>query len=223
MQATRSQASLGEVIKMNVVCRSAPASRSSSVVGRKPRNESPATASLGNLSGGSVRGKGKAPKSSSRNFRPKTAINHEDYGPSLSVRVEDGGSSYYIVGEGEDYDPSEDEEEGEVDLTKLLVHPRRQQSIKSLRRQLSRSHCKHNHISGVAGTWTVRGDDASVLAPDGKGRLRRGSVNDGDWGVLVPPCSYRDGRTPHRRREIPVVWTQQGGSSESPGPRHRGR
>src|SRR6266404_1675284 len=71
MQATRSQASLGEVIKMNVVCRSAPASRSSSVVGRKPRNESPATASLGNLSGGSVRGKGKAPKSSSRNFRPK--------------------------------------------------------------------------------------------------------------------------------------------------------
>ena len=227
MLATRSQASLGEVIKMNAVCRSAPASRSSSVARRKPRDESLATASLGNLSCGSVRGKSKAPQSTIRNFRRKPGKNHVDSGPSLRVRVEDDGSTFHTAGEREDYDlSSEDEDEDEVDLSKLLVHPRRQQSIKSLRRQLSKSHCGDKKASGIAGTWTVRGDDDSALTPDDKGRIRRGSVNDGDWGLQVPSGSYRDSRTSHRRREIPVFWTQQGGSSgdKLPGPpRHRDR
>lgn len=224
MLAARSQASLGEVIKMNVVCRSAPASRPSSVAGHKPRDESPATASLGNLSGGSVRGKSKVPQSTSRNLRRKTDRSHVDCGPSLRVRVEDDGSTFHIAGEREDYDSSsEDEDEDEVDLSKLLVHPRRQQSIKSLRRQLSKSRCGDNNASGIAGTWTVRGDNDSALTPDNKGRIRRGSVNDGDWGVLVPPGSYRDSRTSHRRREIPVPWTHQGSSSRDklPGPPRR--
>ncbi|KAI9459193.1 hypothetical protein BJY52DRAFT_1266915 [Lactarius psammicola] len=227
MLAARSQASLGEVIKMNVVCRSAPASRSSSVARRKPRDESPATASLGILSSGSVRGKSKALPSTSRIFRRKTGRNHVDYGPSLRVRVEDDGSTFHIAGEREDYgSSSEDEDEDEVDLSKLLVHPRRQQSIKSLRHQLSKSHCRDNNASGMARTWAVRGDDDSALTPDDKGRIRRGSVNDGDWGAQVPPGSHRDNRTSHRRREIPVSWTQQGGGSgdELPGPpRHRER
>ena len=223
MLVARSQASLGEVIKMNAVCRSAPASRSSSVVRRKPRDESLATASLGNLSSGSVRGKSKAPQATMRSFRRKTGRNHVDYGPSLRVRVEDDGSTFQTVGEREGYDSSsEDEDEDEVDLSKLLVHPRRQQSIKSLRRQLSRSHCGDNNASGITSTWTVRGDDDSALTPDDKGRIRRGSVNDGDWGVQVPPGSYHDSRTSHRRREIPVSWTRQGGSSgdKLPGPPH---
>lgn len=227
MLAARSQASLGEVIKMNAVCRSAPASRSSSIARRKPRDESPATASLGNLSSGSIRGKSKAPQSTSRKFRRKAGRNHVDYGPSLRVRVEDDNSAFQIAGEREDYDSSsEDDDEDEVDLSKLLVHPRRQQSIKSLRRQLSRPHHGDNNASGIAGTWTVRGDADSALTPDDKGRIRRGSVNDGDWGVQVPTSSYRDSRTLHRRREIPVSWTQQGGSSgdKLPGPpRHRER
>ncbi|KAH9028572.1 hypothetical protein EDB85DRAFT_1970153 [Lactarius pseudohatsudake] len=224
MLAARSQASLGEVMKMNAVCRSAPASRSSSVAGRKPRDESLATASLGILSSGSVRGKNKALHPSSRNFRRKTRRNHVDCGPSLRVRVEDDGSTFHIAGEREDYDSSS-EDEDEVDLSKLLVHPRRQQSIKSLRHQLSRSHCRDNNTSGITGPWAVRGDDDSALKPDGKGRIRRGSVNDGDWGAQVPPGSYRDrdSRTSHRRREIPVPWTQQGGSSgdKLPGPARR--
>ncbi|KAF8273696.1 hypothetical protein EI94DRAFT_1169115 [Lactarius quietus] len=221
--AARSQASLGEVIKMNVVCRSAPASRSSSVARHKPRDESLATASLGNLSNGSVRGKSKALQSTSRNIRRKTRRN---CGPNLKDQVEDDGSSLHTSGERVDYDSSEDEDDDEVDLSKLLVPPRRQQSIKSLRRQLSRSHCGDGNASGIAGTWTVRGDDDSALTPDDRGRIRRGSANDGDWGALVPPGSYRDNRTSHRRREIPVSWTQQGGSSADrlPGPpRHRTR
>ncbi|KAI9432996.1 hypothetical protein H4582DRAFT_1021788 [Lactarius indigo] len=222
MLSVRSQASIGEVIKMNAVCRSAPASRSSSVAGRKPRDESLATASLGIFSNGSVRRRNKALQPSSRNFRRKTGRNHVDCGPSLRVRVEDDGSTFHIAGEREDYDSSS-EDEDEVDLSKLLVHPRRQQSIKSLRHQLSRSHCRDNNASGIAGPWAVRGDDDSALTPDGKGRIRRGSVNDGDWGAQVPPGSYSDSQTSHRRREIPVSWTQQGGSSgdKSPGPTRR--
>jgi hypothetical protein len=211
MLAARSQASLGEVIKMNVVCRSAPASRSSSVARHKPRDESLATATLGNLSNGSVRGKSKALQPTSRNIRRKTGRN---CGPNLRDQVENDGPTFHTAGEREDYDSSsEDEDEDEVDLSKLLVPPRRQQSIKSLRRQLSRSHGGDANASGIASTWTVRGDDDSALTPDDRGRIRRGSVNDGDWGVLVPPGSYRDNRTSHRRREIPVSWSQQGGSS----------
>jgi hypothetical protein len=223
MLAARSQASLGEVIKLNVVCRSAPTSRSSSVARRKPRDASLATASLGNLSNGSVRGKSKALQSTSRNIRAKTGRN---CGPNLRDQVEDGSTSH-TRGERDVYDSSsEDEDEDEVDLSKLLVPPRRQQSIKSLRRQLSRSQCGDGNASGIAGTWTVRGDDDSALTPDDRGRIRRGSVNDGDWGVLVPPGSYRDSRTSDRRREIPVSWKQQGGSSGDKLPRslrHRER
>ena len=223
MLAARSEASLGKVIKMNVVCRSAPASRSSSVARRKSRDESLATASLGNLSNGSIRGKNKALQSTSRNIRRKTGRNR---GPNLRDQVEDG-STFHTAGDREDYDSSsEDEDEDEVDLSKLLVPARRQQSIKSLRRQLSRSHRGDGNPSGIAGTWTVRGDDDSALTPDDRGRIRRGSVNDGDWGVMVPPGSYRDSRTSHRRREIPVSWTQQSGNSgdKLPGPRrHRER
>lgn len=212
MLAARSQASLGEVIKLNVVCRSAPASRSSSVTRHKPRrDESLATASLGNLSNGSVRGKSKALQSTSRNIRRKS---ERSCGPNLRDQVEDDGSTFHTAGEREDYDSSsEDEDEDEVDLSKLLVPPRRQQSIKSLRRQLSRSHRRDANASGIAGTWTVRGDNDSALTPDDRGRIRRGSVNDGDWGALVPPASHRDNRTSPRRREIPVSWTQQGGDS----------
>ncbi|KAH9063212.1 hypothetical protein EDB87DRAFT_1604590 [Lactarius vividus] len=222
MLAARSQASLGEVIKMNAVCHSAPASRSSSVAGRKPRDESLATASLGILSSGSVRGKSKALQPSSRNSRRKTRRNHVDCGPSLRVRVEDDGSTFHMAGEREDHESSS-EDEDEVDLSKLLVHPRRQQSIKSLRHQLSRSHCRDNNTSGMANPWAVHGGDDPALKPDGKGRIRRGSVNDGDWGAQVPPRSCRDSRTSHRRREIPVPWTQQGGSSgdKLPGPTRR--
>jgi len=130
--------------------------------------------------------------------------------------VEDGCSSY-SPGDGDDYDSfSEDEDEGEVDLSKLLVHVRRQHSIKSLQRHLqraSRHHGGDDDSSDVAGTWTLRGGDSSAAPSDVRGRIRRGSVNDGDWGVLIAPGPRRDSRSLRRRREIPVSWAQQSGSS----------
>jgi hypothetical protein len=185
------------------------------VVGRKLDPDSLVSSRLGDLSTGSVRGK--ARQSAGKKFRHKNRGRLAESGPSLSDRVEDGFSSY-SPGDGDDYDSfSEDEDEGEVDLSKLLVHVKRQHSIKSLQRHLQRAskhHGGNGDSSDVAGTWTLRGGDSSAAPSDVRGRIRRGSVNDGDWGVLVAPGTIRDSPSSHRRREIPVSWAQQSGSSK---------
>ena len=212
----RSQVSPGQVVRINVVCRSAPASRSSSVVGRKLGSDSLASSCLGDLSNGSVRGKGKASQSAGKKYRHKKQGRLADSGPSLRDRLEDI-FSLHSPGDGDDYDlSSEDEDEGEVDLSKLLVHVRRQRSIKSLQRHLQRASKPHGRDKGssnVAETWTLHGGDGSAAAYDASGRIRRGSVNDSDWGVSIAPGPGRDSRSFNRRREIPVSWTQQGSSS----------
>ena len=196
--AMRSQVSIGQVEKINVVCRSAPASRSSSLARRKPRSDSPATTSPGNFYTGSVRGTGKARQTKSRNPRPKSGKDFSNRGPSLSVRLEDGSAALQPPGDTDDYDStSEDEDEDEVDLSKLLVHPRRQQSIKSLRRHLER---------------TLKTRDVTTTTPNDRGRTRRVSVNDGDWGGLTVPGPESDSRTSQRRRAIPSSWMQRSGS-----------
>jgi len=209
--AMHSQVSPGQVVRLNVVCRSAPASRSSSVVGRKTGSDSPPSARLGNFSSGSVRGKGKALRSAGRKHRHNNQGHLTDSGPYLSCRVEDEVVLHSPV-DWDDYNSSsEDEDDGEVDLSKLLVHARRQQSIQSLRRHLERasnSRGGDNNSSNVAGSWTLRGGDGSTGTSDGRGRLRRGSVNDGDWGLLVTPGRGRDDRSLRQRRGIPVSWTQ---------------
>ncbi|KAI9508074.1 hypothetical protein F5148DRAFT_27091 [Russula earlei] len=207
--AKRSQVSPGQVVRLNVVCRSAPASRSSSVVGRKT---GPDSASLGNLSSGSVRGKGKASQSARRKYRHKNHGPLPASGPYLRCRIEDDFTP--MDWDNFNSSSSEDEDDGEVDLSKLLVHPRRQQSIESLRRHLGRPSRMRNgdHTSSnAAGTWTLHGDDGLVTITDGRRRIRRGSVNDGDWGLLVHPGPRGDDRSFRRRRGIPVSWTQQSG------------
>ena len=216
--AMRSHVSPGQVVRVNVVCRSAPASRSSSVVGREPGSDSPASASFGNLSSGSVRGRGRASQFMGRKRRRNNQERLADSGPSLRGRVE-GGFILHSPGDSDDYDSSsegEDEDEDEVDLSKLLVHTRRQRSIKSLRRHLERAPKPRDgddDSSHGNETWTLRGGDDSATASESGGRIRRGSVNDGDWGVLLAPGTGRDSRSLHRRRGIPGSWAQQSGSS----------
>ncbi len=99
-----------------------------------------------------------------------------------------------------------------MDLSKLLVHVRRQRSIKSLQRHLQRASkppSGENDSPDVTGTWTLRGGDSSAAASDVRGRIRRGSVNDGDWDVSIAPGPIRDSRSVHRRREIPVSVTAE--------------
>jgi hypothetical protein len=197
--AMRSQVSVGQVKKINAVCHSSPASRSSSLARCKPGSDSLTTSGLGNFCNGSVQRMGKARQSVSRIPWPKSGKDLAYRGPSLSVRMEDDSSTLQAPGDRAEYDSaSEDEDEGEVDLSKLLVHPRRQQSIKSLRRHLER-------------TLKARGGGVATATPDDRSRTRRGSVNDGDWGVLIVPGPERDSRTSQRRRAIPVSWTQRSG------------
>ena len=214
----RSHASLGQVVRVNVVCRSAPASRSSSVVGRKPGSDSPASASFGTISSGSLRGRGRASQLVDKKHRRNNQERPADSGLSLRGRVE-GDFILHSPGDRDSYDSSsedEDEDEDEVDLSKLLVHTRRQRSIKSLRRHLERAPKPRDgddDSSHGNETWTLRGGDDSATASDSGGRIRRGSVNDGDWGVLLAPGTGRDSRSLHRRRGIPGSWMQQSGRS----------
>lgn len=216
--AMRSHVSLGQVVRVNVVCRSAPASRSSSVVGRKSGSDSPASASFGNLSSGSVRRRGRAKRSVGRKHRRNNQERLADSGLSLRGRVE-GDFILHSPGDGDSYDSSsedEDEDEDEVDLSKLLVHTRRQRSIKSLRRHLEREPKPRDGDDDSFhgnGTWTLHGGDDSATASESGGRIRRGSVNDGDWGALLAPGTGRDSRSLYRRRGIPGSWIQQSGSS----------
>ena len=218
LMATRSHVSPGQVHRVNVVCRSAPASRSSSVVGRKPSSDSPASAGFGKLSSGGVRGRDRASQLVSRKHRRSHQECLAESGPSLRGRVE-GGFILHSPGDSDGYDSSsedEDEDEDEVDLSKLLVHTRRQRSIKSLRRHLERAPKPRDgddDSSHGNETWTLRGGDDSATASESGGRIRRGSVNDGDWGVLLAPGTGRDSRSLHRRRGIPGPWMQQSRSS----------
>jgi len=213
--AMHSQVSPGQVVRLNVVCRSAPASRSSSVVARKTGSDSPASARLSNFSRGSIRGKGKASRLAGRKRRHNQG-HVADRGPNLSCRVEDDVALHPSV-DWDDYNSSsEDEDDGEVDLSKLLVHARRQQSIQSLRRHLERASKARggdNNSFNVAGSWTLRGGDGSTVTSEDRGRRRRGSANDGDWGFLVTPGRGRDDQSLRQRSGIPVSWTQQDGNS----------
>ncbi|KAI0264753.1 hypothetical protein BC834DRAFT_254106 [Gloeopeniophorella convolvens] len=208
--AMRPQAFPGQVVKMNVVCRSAPASRSSSIAGRRSDSGSLASATLGKFSGENARGKGKAPQSKARTSRTKTRRYLADSGPSLTGRVEGHSSGL----EEDNYDlnsSSEDEDEGELDLSRLLVHPRRQQSIKSLRRHLERaSHVRADDGPRNSGdAWAWNGGDESAAPSSSRGRIRRGSVNDGDWGSPITPTRGHDGGGLPQRRAIPPSWTQR--------------
>jgi hypothetical protein len=216
--AMRSHVSPGQIVRVNVVCRSAPASRSSSVVGRKLGSDSPASARFRTLSSGTVRGRGRGSQFVGKKHRRNNQERLADSGPSLRGRVE-GGFILHSPGDSDGYDSSsedEDEDEGEVDLSKLLVHTRRQRSIKSLRRHLERApKPRDGDDDSFHGneTWTLRGGDDSATASESGGRIRRGSVNDGDWGVLLATGTGRESRSLHRRRGIPSPWVQQSGSS----------
>lgn len=126
-------ASPGAVAKISVMCKSAPGSRSTSAV-------------RGTFKGGlldlshldkAFRDKGKAVRRSSRRIRTQvpslvvTGIEGDDWASS------DGADTPFHRKQEPGYD-EEDDDEGELDLAKLLLHPKRQQSIQSLRQHLQR-------------------------------------------------------------------------------------
>lgn len=92
-------------------------------------------------------------------------------------------------GEGSTSSSEDDEEEGELDLARLLVPPKRQNSIRSLRR--------HLHVSqGVTSRVGTRSAHGSMRGREGARELCDEDEDGGeDW-----------------RREM---WAREGGSSRS--------
>lgn len=188
-------ASPGAVAMVNVTCKSAPGSRSASVV-------------RGTFKGGlldisqldkAFRDKGKAVRRSPRRIRSQvpslvvTGVEGDDWG---EVNTEGGNTPFHKKLEL-DYD-EDDEEEGELDLARMLLHPKRQESIQSLRRHLQ----QHNSLG-----WVRKPSDTSTVehwihdedAGDNYFSPRRGAVRDKSW-------SRRSART---RDRIPSDWEEE--------------
>ncbi|KAI0777762.1 hypothetical protein BD413DRAFT_519365 [Trametes elegans] len=207
----RPQTAPGAVSAAHVVCRSAPGSRSASRVGdRNGRAD------------GSFRG---APRRDLLNrARRGSKGAHADRVPSLAAtHVEnEGWGTQWINGkrvplllgldnhthDADDLDYDDDEDDGELDLARLLVPARRQYSIQSLRRHLHHS-CAPQPVSLDDSPW----DDEGMPA---RGHHRRSETEDADvypygWGA---PLSL--GRTDtKRRRGLPGAWSGLASSSRS--------
>ncbi|KAF8156890.1 hypothetical protein B0H34DRAFT_658329, partial [Crassisporium funariophilum] len=139
----RSGRSEGEVSKTRVVCRSAPGSRSGSMTrnaledGKEKRRT------------GYERGRDKKRREEKDRLPSlaRTQVEGDMWDRSRNdarSRAGPNNSNRYLSGWGADADsdggPSaseEDEEEGELDLARILVPPKRQNSIKSLRKHLA--------------------------------------------------------------------------------------
>lgn len=141
----RAGTSEGEVSKTRVVCRSAPGSRSGSVDGKERRNYE--------------RGRGNKRKQSEQDRLPSLARtkaegdvwsrttkrhNARNTGGAGNANrylggwgAESDSESDEDVGKGHGGITSEEDDEGELDLARILVPPKRQNSIKSLRKHLA--------------------------------------------------------------------------------------
>jgi hypothetical protein len=163
-----------DIVPVRVVCRSAPASRVSS---RVRGGQSPADL-------GSVRGKGKKKRqqtktraksdtrkqSQQRQQQSQQRQRRKGELPSLTVRVEGEDHAWAT---DEDGGESSEEEEGEVDLTKLLVSPKRQMSIQSLRKHLDTSLPRALPSIFVGGDGGEEGESTSREGSMGKATNRR--------------------------------------------------
>ncbi|EKM56942.1 uncharacterized protein PHACADRAFT_254348 [Phanerochaete carnosa HHB-10118-sp] len=196
----RAQTLEGTVTTCMVVCRSAPASRSSSRVGER-------------LVPFADRGKARA---SSRPKYQKTRSSGSDVPTLARCRLENDAWDLEQTRTGDvaeaavsDNDFSDDDDEGEVDLARILVPPKRQKSIRSLRQHLHRS----DSIRALRGEflrpmepWTPQDDDVDPSRRSrGTGsKSRRGSIENGSYEhcyLHEPPSSAR------ARRALPNTWS----------------
>ncbi|KAF7797062.1 hypothetical protein EIP86_008254 [Pleurotus ostreatoroseus] len=193
------------VSTVRVVCRSAPTSRSSSRVG--DRRALP-----------SDKGKQRDVRSS----KGKKSQKPSDSVPSLSTTEleNDVWETTWVDGrrvsstftDNLDFD-SDSDDDGELDLARMLVNPKRQNSIHSLRRHLHRSESARalrEQAVRPREFWMFDDDEDVAIARKGsKLKLtdRRTSIEDGDaitWGDVG-----FDLPQPKRRRGIPGTWTSR--------------
>ncbi|KZT28127.1 hypothetical protein NEOLEDRAFT_1176277 [Neolentinus lepideus HHB14362 ss-1] len=179
---TRSHSSTAPVVSTTqVFCQSAPASRCPSRAG-----------SIKSVRRGqrSI----KRPRDAVKDRLPSLASTHVE-GDALSLFLEGGHRGTKAL--DLEFDESSDEE-GEIDLARLLVPPKRQNSIKSLRRHLRRaesiSRLREVHLA--ASSWEEEEGGFDWRARDGNGE-------EDEWNV-----GTFDRTGTKRRRGIPNGWAQ---------------
>ena len=201
----RAETAPGAVNTVRVVCRSAPASRSSSRVGDK-------------LSAVSDKGKS---RDSSRPTCNKSRSSQSDVPTLASTRIEnDAWSLQWLDGERvasniSDDDYSDEEDEGELDLARMLVPPKRQKSIRSLRQHLHKCESaralRGNSLRPLE-PWAPHDDDEEPRRSTGpsNSKSRSGSIEDGldeygpAWNLHGNPYSGSK-----RRRNLPGTWSSR--------------
>lgn len=192
-------ASPGAVVRINVTCKSAPGSRSASVVRGISKGGLLDVSQLDKA----FRDKGKAtprPSGRIRSQVPSLVITGVE-GDEWDGTNTEGDSTPFHRKQELDYDDDEEEEEeeGELDLARMLLHPKRQESIQSLRRHLQR-HTSRSQVRKPSGTSVMEHRIQDEDTEDDFFSLRRGAVRDkASW-------SRRGGR---RRDRIPTNWEEE--------------
>lgn len=203
----RAQTAPNEVTTVRVVCRSAPASRSSSRAGER-------------LSRTADRGLRMMPSRKSKGNKPDCVPSLADTQLENDIwEVQWVNGMRLPASSADNYEAEltdSDDDEGELDLARLLVPPKRQNSIRSLRRHLHRSEsvrALRNRASRALNSWAFEDDEdgPSSTRASVRGRSRRASMEEGDeYGyeaIGLPGFDQVGGK---RRRGIPGVWSLGG-------------
>ena len=190
-------ASPGAVVRINVTCKSAPGSRSASVVRGASKGGLFDVSQLDKA----FRDKGKAiprPSGRVRSQVPSLVITGVEGDDWDGANTDDDSTPFHRKQEL-DYDDDEEEEEGELDLARMLLHPKRQESIQSLRQHLQR-HTSRSQVRKPNGTNAMEHWIHDEDTEDDFFSHRRGAVRDkSSW-------SRRGGR---RRDRIPADWEEE--------------
>ncbi|KAG6853366.1 hypothetical protein C0991_004986 [Blastosporella zonata] len=191
----RAGTSAGEVSRTRVVCRSAPASRSVSAV-RGGSEESRRKKDKDRREGGeSKNGKGHGRGRAVERRLPSLANTQTEgdkwvkNGKRGKEKDRDAGRNRYLSGWGMDGEPSDDDEEGlssssdedgELNLARMLVNPKRQNSIVSLRRHLN-DEIGAGKPRQSTGMRPGRGLNLGAVQGSRSGSVRQRIVEGQDW------------------------------------------
>ncbi|KNZ76973.1 hypothetical protein J132_10921, partial [Termitomyces sp. J132] len=168
----RATTSASEVSRTRVVCRSAPASRAASPM-RDWNNEVREKRDRDRRERAQMKTRGRG-REAERDRRL----------PSLANTQTEGDNGWGMDGESSDEGDgriSSSEEEEELDLARMLVNPKRQNSIVSLRRHLND---ESNLVAGKTRKYSGTGRAVSTgTQTSRRGSVRQKIVEDQDWGV----------------------------------------
>ena len=193
------------VSTVRVVCRSAPASRSSSRAGERLAMASDALDRTGLWP--------KSARPSRSDGVPTLASTRLESDDVWQMQWVDGVRVYHAS--DDDYDEHEDEDEGEIDLARLLMPPKRQHSIRSLRKHLHRSESARalrSPDNRALDPWASEEENGNVSKRTSslRGRSKRNSLEDDEghgygWETMGAPGFDQVGSK--RRRGIPGPWS----------------